>query len=97
MVADQAGGPEDEPVEMRCDPSSGIFERSPVARPHDGQELIQFQVAVDGDRSAVKGLERRRMSNGDGSEEDAHRTSTTARPVNVCGLFSRTANSARLT
>src|SRR6267378_282500 len=63
----------------------GVFERSPVARPHHGQELIQFQVAVDGDCSAPKGLERRRMSNGDRSEEDAHRASTTPRLVNLCG------------
>src|SRR5205823_6844082 len=81
VVHDQARGSEHEAVEVGGDPTPGILQWRPIPSAHNRQKLVQFQIPIDRNRAAVKRLERRRMADDDGCEEDAHQASTPRRPL----------------
>src|SRR5438046_7854571 len=67
---------EDQPVEMRRDPTMGVLQRRAVSGPHDREELVQLQVTVDRDRSAAQRFQGGRVADGNRRQLDSHDLAT---------------------
>ena len=72
MFRQQTCGAEEQPGEVRRHPAARIGERRAVAKPEEGEELIQLAIAVNRERSLAQISQRQLARLDDWREYDSH-------------------------